>query len=456
MPASYGTFKQGWLVSQTLALMLPMGFTQSLYYFVPRERASRDRFVSQTAWAHLFLGAVAGVMLLAARSLLAAQFGNPELTRNVPWIAAFTALYIAGAPLDVAWNSTGRIGSAALARVGTEIARGAALVTGAMLTGTVEGAFAGITVATAARAVFSFTVLARTHGLGASGALLRRQISYSLPFGLAFLLVVPQQQFHHYAVGAAVTAAAFAVYSVGTFQLPVVDILYTPVSELLQIGLAEADGAGRPPRAGLELFHEAVQQLAFALIPAAALLLLAAPAIVQLLFSPVYLPAVPIFRVTAASMVLGTLPLDGVMRARAQNRFMLALSAAKLAATVPLVLSGLFALGPIGALLGWIVAEASSRGAMLVRTASLFETPGARVLPVRALARQLAATSFAAAPAWIALNVMSGPLFLRLGACGLAFAAAYLGLSWTMGWLPEGWIALFRARARPAVVPADR
>ena len=37
LPAAYGTFKQAWLVSQTLALMLPMGLTQSLYYFVPRE-----------------------------------------------------------------------------------------------------------------------------------------------------------------------------------------------------------------------------------------------------------------------------------------------------------------------------------------------------------------------------------------------------------------------------------
>jgi O-antigen/teichoic acid export membrane protein len=456
LPASYGTFKQGWLVSQTLALTLPMGLSQSLYYFAPREPASRDRFIAQTTWAHLVLGLLAAALLLAGRPLLAAQFGNPELTRNVPWIATFTALHIAGAPLDVAWNATGRIGAAAVARVATESVRSAALIAGAVLTGTVEGAFAGIAIATAARAAFGFAALAHAHGLRPSGALLRRQVSYALPFGLAFLLIVPQQQFHQYAVGAAVTAAAFAVYSVGTFQLPIVDVLYTPISELLQIGLAEAEGAGRPPRAGLGLFHEAVQQLSFALVPAAAFLLLAAPAVVELLFSPVYLPAVPIFRVTAVSVVLGTLPLDGVMRARAQNGFMLALSAAKLAATVPLVLGGLSALGPIGALLGWIIAEAFARVAMLARAATLFESRARRVLPVRALARQLAATAFATPPAWLALNLLSGPLFLRLGACGVVFAAGYLGLSWARGWLPVGWIGLFRPRVRPAAAPADR
>src|SRR5207253_10486589 len=37
LPASYGTFKQAWLLSNTLFLVLPLGLTQSLVYFVPRE-----------------------------------------------------------------------------------------------------------------------------------------------------------------------------------------------------------------------------------------------------------------------------------------------------------------------------------------------------------------------------------------------------------------------------------
>ncbi len=456
LPASYGTFKQAWLVSQTVVMMLPMGLTQSLYYFVPREPALRDRFVAQALWTHLGLGALGGAILLATRPLLAAHFGNPHLGAVMGWTAALTALTIAGAPLDVAWNASARIGAAALARLGTEGLRSLALIAGAIWTGSLEGALAGMTLAMGARAVFGFVALARPHGLAVDGRALRRQVAYALPFGLAFLLIVPQQQFHQYAVGAAVTAAAFAVYSVGTFQLPVVDVLYTPISELLQIGLAESDGAGRPPRAGLALFHEAVLQLSFAFLPLTGLLFVVAPALIELVFSAVYLPAVPIFRATALSVALAALPLDGVMRARAQNRFMLALSAAKLAVTVPLVLGGLRFAGPLGALVGWIAAEALARVAMLHRAAALFEAPLPRVLPLRALARQAAATAFAMPTAWIVLQVVAGPLLVRLFASGLAFAAAYLGLSWAKGWLPSGWIGLFRARrARPTTATPE-
>ena len=65
VPASYGTFKQAWLLTQTLALVLPMGMTVSLYYFVPREPESRDSHIAQTLWFHLALGGVAAALLLA-------------------------------------------------------------------------------------------------------------------------------------------------------------------------------------------------------------------------------------------------------------------------------------------------------------------------------------------------------------------------------------------------------
>lgn len=454
LPASYGTFKQGWLVGQTLALILPMGLTQSLYYFVPREPAERDRFVAQTLWTHLALGALAAAILLAGAPLLAAHFSNPELLAHAPWLAAFAGLAIAGAPLDVAWNASGRIGAAALARLSTDVGRSAALVAGALVTRDVEGAFAGIAAAHAVRAALTFAILAREHGLAVRAAALRRQIAYALPFGLAFLLVVPQQQLHHYAVGAAVSTAAFAIYSVGTFQLPVVDVLYTPVSELLQIGLAQADGAGRPPSAGLPLFHEAVLQLSFAFAPLVGLLAVIAPELIQLLFSPIYLQAVPIFRLGALAVLLAALPLDAVMRARAQNRFMLGLSAAKLAATAGLVLAGLARGGPIGALAGWIVAEAAGRAVMLARAAALFEVPLRRILPLRGLAQQVAATACAMPFAWATVEGLPGPLLFRLAASCAAFAGGYLGLSWAFGWLPAGWIGLFRARRTGAAAAA--
>ncbi|HCF59347.1 MAG TPA: polysaccharide biosynthesis protein [Myxococcales bacterium] len=449
LPSAYGTFKQGWLLASTLALVVPMGAAASLYYFVPREPERRAHFVAQTLLWALASAALAGGLLLVGRPLVAAHFENPELTANLRLVALFTFFWIVGGPFEAALTSMDRMGRAAVVRVATEVGRGVAMLVGASLTHSVEGLFAGMAAALGLRAVLCWIALVGELGLRVSWPDFRRQLAYALPLGAAFLLIIPQQQFHQYAVGAAVSAAAFAVYAVGCFQLPIVEILYTPVSEVLQIGLGEKEHRDDHQR-GLALFHEAVSRLAFVFVPAAAVLFICARELIVFVFTEQYVGAVPIFRLSLLSIAFSALPLDGVMRARAQNRFLLALSVVKLALTVGLVLGGLKLFGPIGAMGGWIAAEFLARLAMLARTATLFRASLTRVLPLRDLTRQGFATMVAVPAGWLGLSVFRVPRFFTLALCGIAFAAVYLGTLWLKGWLPDDWIPLRRAKAKPA------
>jgi O-antigen/teichoic acid export membrane protein len=446
LPAAYGTFKQAWLLASTLAMVVPMGAAASLYYFVPREPERRARFVSQSLLYSLASAALAAALLMLGRPLIERQFSNPDLNANVPWVAAFTFFWIASGPFDSAYTAMGRLRFSAAIRVATEVGRGLGMVIGAALTHSAEGLFIGIAVTLGIRAVLCWVLLVRELGLEVSWADWRRQLGYSLPLGVAFLLIIPQQQFHQYAVGATVTAAAFATYAVGCFQLPIVDILYTPVSEILQIGLGEK-GLRNDRGRGLGLFHEAVSRLAFAFVPAAALLLVCARDLIVLVFTDQYLGAVPIFRLSLLSIAFSALPLDGVMRARAQNRFLLALSVAKLVLTVGLVLAGLKLFGPLGAMGGWVGVEGLSRLAMLWRTGTLFGVGLRRVLPLRDLGHQLLAAAAATPLSFLALQAFDARL-LRLASSGLTFAVIYLGLLWLKGWLPPEWLALRRGASR--------
>ena len=123
------------------------------------------------------------------------------------------------------------------------------------------------------------------------------------------------------------------------------------------------------------------------------------------------------------------------MRARAQNRFMLVLSGAKLALTVPLVLGGpRRPRADRAPSLGWIAAEALARVVLLRRAAALFEVPlSAHPPAARARAAGGGDRVRDALRRAGASCACSGPLLLRLAACGVAFAAAYLGLSWSRG-----------------------
>jgi O-antigen/teichoic acid export membrane protein len=426
-PAAFGTYKQVWLVASTLHLIVPMGIVQSLYYFVPREPERRAAFIAQTVVVTTAAGAAAALLVLAARPLVA-QIQNPALTAAVPWIAALTFFLLAGSALDAAYTSLGRITEGALVRAVSDIGRGLAGVVGGLATSSVTGVLAGLAAASAARAILTWILLLRGSAeRRPSGALLRRQLAYALPFGAAALLFVPQQNFHQYAVAASVTAAAFAVYSVAIFHLAVIDILYTPISEVLQLGLAEADRRG-DRGAGLALFHEAVSQLAVLLIPIGALLFAVAPALVQFLFTERYLGAVPLMRISLVALLVATLPLDGVLRAHAQRRFMLGSSAVKLSLTIPAVLAGLRLGGTAGALVGWLAVEAAVRLAQLARAGRLFGAGAAHILPWRKLAVMAVAAGLAAPLAAWTVGAVPGPVIARLVAAGLAFTAVYAAL----------------------------
>jgi O-antigen/teichoic acid export membrane protein len=217
-------------------------------------------------------------------------------------------------------------------------------------------------------------------------------------------------------------------------------MLYTPVAEILQLGIAEHEAAGDNEGA-LRLFREAVARLSFVFVPTMALLAISAPTLISFLFTDRYLAAVPIFRLAIISIPMAALPLDGVMRACAQNRFMFRVSVLKLALTVPLVWLGLKLFGPIGALGGWICAEETCRFLLLRRAAHVFGTTVLRALP-RELWLQVAAAIAASLPGALALHLSGGPLLVQLFTGGIVFGVAYLGVLRAMGVLPpvRAWI----------------
>src|SRR5215468_3257281 len=74
LPASYGTFKQAWLLSNTLFLVLPLGLTQSLVYFVPRQPEKTSHWVTNALLGTTLLGVLAAALLMTGGRMIAGLF----------------------------------------------------------------------------------------------------------------------------------------------------------------------------------------------------------------------------------------------------------------------------------------------------------------------------------------------------------------------------------------------
>ena len=423
--SEFGTYKQVWLVVSTGYFMLQMGLSQSLYYFIPRKDGRAQAWLTQSFVSVTVTGALGGLVLWSARFAIARQFGNPELAGFGLPVALIAFTMVASSCIELQLTAEGKSRAAAWVIFLSDAVRVAASVVPLVLGWGLHGFFWAYVVHGAARLALQVVLLFKGGGPQFDWALFRRQLAYALPFGAAVLLDIPQRTFHQWAVGWSVDAAAFAIYAQGCFQVPIVNLLYSPISDVLQVRLAEPEGREHRVR----LFHDANLRLAAVFFPFTAGMVAAASLFVPALFTHLYDASIPIFRVAILITPLAALPLEGVLRALGRTKYIFRIFFVKLIVTLPIVLLGLRLFGMIGAIGGHTLAETAIRIAMLARVRRELGASWRDVLPWRQLGIIAAASLLACFPAVaIARWSASRPHpFLALCLAGAAYAVVYLG-----------------------------
>ncbi|MFN7133343.1 MAG: lipopolysaccharide biosynthesis protein, partial [Myxococcales bacterium] len=400
--AEYGTYKQLFLVAQTLYFVLSFGLPQSLYFFVPRASHPRT-FFGQTMLAMTGAGLLTVALIVAGAGPLAGWFNNPELAGHRLPLALYVLGLIGSYPLEIGLTAQGRMRTAALTYLASDFTRCAAMILPVLAGFGLAGMMWAIAAHALVRFAATWWLLCRGEGPLITRAHVGEQLRYAAPFAAAVLLSCAQSYGHQFAVSAAVSPELFAIYAVGCFQLPLVDLLYSPVSEVLMVRLGEDEREGRADR-GAAAFREAVAMLAFAFFPLAAFLFAAAPEFIAALFGERFLEAVPLFRVGVVGIVLAVLPVDGALRGRNQTRQIFLAYLVKGLCTVPLVIVGVRQFGMLGGIGSWAIAECIGTLAMMARLPKALSSGGV-------------------VPGWSALLP-----WRELGKATLAAAAAGLGV----------------------------
>ena len=424
-PATFGTYKQLFLVYGTLFGLAQLGVAESLYFFVPGRPADAGRHAAN---ALITLGA-AGVACTAALAVaapaIARSLTNPDLAATLPLVGVFLALMLTSALFEIVLVARGRYRSAAWTYALSDVARAGFLLVPALLLDGLRGLLLGAVAFAALRVAVMVWALVRGLDLALrpSLSMWRAQWAYTLPFALAVGLEVLQANLHNYVVAARFDPAIFAVYAVGCLQVPLVDVLTTSSANVMMVAMA-GDGADRAGGA-LALWHDTTRRLALVIFPLVVFLVVMAPEVITVLFTRQYLASVPVFQLWTCTLVLAVPCVDAVLRARAQTRFLLVLNVLRLAMVIALIGWCLRRFGLPGAALAMLAATAAARAIAIGRIARVLGARASRVLPWRALAVTAACALAAAVPAvWLARELRVPPL-PALACAGAIYVAVY-------------------------------
>ena len=441
--ASFGTYKQLFLIYATLYGIAQLGFAESLFYFLPADPRKAGRHALNSSMVLAAAGAVCGAALWAGRARVATWLGNDALAAGLPWLGLHLALMLASAALEIVLTARKRYAGAALAYAASDLARTALMLLPVLVFRSLPALLIGAAAFSAARLVAALLLLRREFGaaLRPDRALLRAQITYAMPFELYVLVEILQSSLHQYAVSLHFDAAAFAVYSVGCLQVPLVDLVAGSTCNVMMVKMAEDLRDGRTG-AALAVWHDTVRKLALVFFPLVGVLLLCARDLILLLFTARYLASVPIFMVWTTAFLLMTLPVDGVLRVHADTRFLLLLGTLKLGLVALAVHPFIVRFGLLGGVLVTLLATLAGKTLALARIGRRLGAGPAVLLPWGALASSLLCAVAAALPAILVKESLGLRPLPSLLATGAVYALAYAALTFVVR----------AARQRPAGV----
>lgn len=323
-----GVYRQVFQVIATAAAILPLGVSMSAYYFLARDAERRASAILNILIFNFIAGGAACLVLVFYPQLLGNIFRSEEITNLAPRIGVVIWLWTFSAFLETAAvaNQEARAGSVfiILAQFTKTLLMTAAVVLFATVEAFIYAAMIQAALQTLVLLVYLNSRFPR-FWTKFDFKFFREQLVYALPFGFAGLLWTLQTDIHNYFVGYRFSAAEFAVYAYGCFQIPLIAMLSESVTSVLIPRMSRLQAAN-DKREMIRLTVRAMQKLAFFYFPIYAFLIITAQTFVVTLFTRNYAASVPVFVINLTLLPFLIWVLDPVVRSYKElGKFLLVL-----------------------------------------------------------------------------------------------------------------------------------
>jgi O-antigen/teichoic acid export membrane protein len=419
----YGVYKFIFLIYANLVSILPLGMSQSLFYFVPYQDKKKDVYVKQT---FLFL-LLAGMVILLVAYLFTYRLTplfQTEHSRIILFLISLSCfLGISSSLLDPLMIAEKKAGLASIVIAISDVLSAVLIIIFSITTNTIIGLMVGFTIYGFLRFIYCFFYINRSYGFvfkGAYGTTWKDQLSYALPLGLANLITVIQLNLHQFVVSFSFSASVFAIYSVATFQVPLVRVWYSSIADVILVRMTEFRRSNETQKI-LKLWLNSVMKLFIAFFPIFIFLFVFSEEFIVILFTRSYIEAVPVFRIFLFTLLLYSVNCHSVLRSYAETRFIFNVNLATLITNTGLLWVFVRTLGIWGAAFSTVIVGVFSNILMLWKISKLLNIGIFKLFPIKEICK----ISFCG----LASGLLMLPLKGIYSPNGLLTGLLFLGLS---------------------------
>ena len=317
-----GVYKQLFAAILSASNILPLGFATCAYYFLPSEKEKRNEIIFNIVIVLSLVGLVGAVLVLAFPQIYTKLLGDPSLSKYAVYVALAIPLTVLCQGFETLLMANQEVQLTAFLLILIQATRTLSIFLAVTIWGTPLSILISFLIQGAIIVTLMFWYLiSRFPGFWKhfDGQLLRRQIAYAAPIGLAGLLWILQLDMHNYFVSNFFGAAALAIYQNGCFQLPLMGMIAESSTAVVLPRLSELRKSGTTQEM-LNLVARVMRKLS---VPAFAIYFyfstVAEPFMVFLLTNK-FRPSALIFSVNLLLILTTIFPADPLMRTFPERR----------------------------------------------------------------------------------------------------------------------------------------
>jgi len=362
--AQIGTYRQIFLVVGTACNVLPLGFTMSAFYYLPRETERRGMIVLNILLFLAGIGLLGGGVIAFFPSIIDHIVGSNTLQHYAPLIGITIFLWLFSGLLENIATANQDVKSSTAFIIFAQLSKTILILTSALTFRTV----ASLLYAAIAQGLVESTILLWYLQKSFPGywkrfepSVFREQTSYVAPLGLSGFAYSAQSDLHSYLVAEHFSVENYAIYSTGSTQLPLVNTVRDALVSVMLARVSSLQQQGETAQIR-EIILRAVRKLSAFYIPICVALFVLGREFLITVYTAKYIDSYPILVLNAVLLPLGAMITDPVLRAYAAYRYVtLKVRLVMLMVLVILALSSIQFLGMIGVMAAYVLSVAIER-----------------------------------------------------------------------------------------------
>ncbi len=420
--AEYGNYEQVWMVYNSFLPLVGNSISSSVYYF--SSRSNKLRIYSGAAVVTASIGVVFGAALAVLAPAIAHWFRSDNLIEYLRIFAVYSVLASPSLIFESVFVTEKKVGLLVAGNAVLSVLFAAGILLSAFVFHNLTAVFISIAIVGGAKSLFLMQYLftAKT-GSAVGGLNMRAQIIYALPIFVSGIAGTISKQVDRYLVSIFLSADKFAIYSIGSKDVPFISIITGSASAVLFPVFSEL-GATDARERFVELWRNAMSKTGLFLLPLMFFLFFTAKDFMVFFFGSKYSASAAIFRI-----FLLLLPL----RLAFYSQALLSLGKQRLymySSTVEVILSGMVSYlmlrlyGMEGAALGKVLVSYVEVAFLVSVLLVILKSKVTAFFPWAKLSKIVAISVAGIAPLFFLRNLIDN-IYLRFVTEGLTFVIVF-------------------------------